>query len=275
MNTRTFSHGCIFALLLASLMSSSCVSGPGSAQIQTFSGCETWQGGIVRGPKGQRRIAIVFTGHTYAEGAETILDELAKHHVHGSFFLTGTFLTNAQFAPLVRRMKTEGHYLGPHSDVHLLYCDWNAPYKAIVTRQQFEADLGANAAKLPEPFSHGSGAPRFFLPAFEHYNSEIANWSAGEGFTLVNYTPGTRSSADYTGEADRDFVSSQAIFDSILKREREGPHGLNGFILLLHLGSGPGRTDKFADRFGALLDNLSAKGYEFVRIDELLALQQK
>jgi len=42
------------------------------------------------------------------------------------------------------------------------------------------------------------------------------------------------------------------------------------FILLLHIGSGPGRADKFPARFGALLDYLAAKGYQFVRVDELL-----
>ena len=45
---------------------------------------------------------------------------------------------------------------------------------------------------------------------------------------------------------------------------------MNGFILLLHIGSGPGRTDKFPTRFGELLDYLAGKGYEFVRVDELL-----
>ena len=39
------------------------------------------------------------------------------------------------------------------------------------------------------------------------------------GLTLVNLSPGTRSAADYTGEGDRSFVSSQAILDSILRRE--------------------------------------------------------
>ena len=50
---------------------------------------------------------------------------------------------------------------------------------------------------------------------------------------------------------------------------------MNGFILLLHVGSGPGRHDKFHDRFGELLDYLDSKGYQFVRVDELLNPAQK
>jgi peptidoglycan/xylan/chitin deacetylase (PgdA/CDA1 family) len=91
------------------------------------------------------------------------------------------------------------------------------------------------------------------------------------GLTVVNYSPGTRSNADYTGEADSNFVSSKAIYDSILRKEQQDPNGLNGFILLLHIGSGPGRTDKFSARFGALLDYLADKRYTLVRVDELLA----
>jgi hypothetical protein len=83
-------------------------------------------------------------------------------------------------------------------------------------------------------------------------------------------TCATRSNADCTREGDKDFISSASIFDSILKRDREDPAGLNGFLRLFHIGSGPGRADKFHTRFGELLDNLEGRGYRFVRIDELL-----
>jgi peptidoglycan/xylan/chitin deacetylase (PgdA/CDA1 family) len=87
---------------------------------------------------------------------------------------------------------------------------------------------------------------------------------------LVNFTPGTKSNADYTGEAERNFVPSQQIYESILAREHEDPAGLNGYLLLLHIGAGPGRADKMHDRLGSLLDALSARSYRFVRVDELL-----
>lgn len=229
--------------------------------------CEMREGGIIRGPQSAKRLALVFTAHEYAEGGEVILDELRRHHAKGSFFLTGDFLRRPEFESLVERIAREGHYVGPHSDKHLLYCAWERPYRTLVSREEFGRDLLDNVEALP-------GLARtntFFLPAFEHYNREIADWANQNlGWTIVNYTPGTRANADYTGEADRNFVSSSAIFDSILQREREDPHGLNGFILLLHLGSGPGRADKFHRRFGELLDTLSAKGYDFVRVDELL-----
>ncbi len=259
--------------------------------------CEMRDGAIVRGPTGRRAIALVFTGHEFAEGDEIILDDLAKHEAKASFFFTGDLMSNLSFDPLVEQIISGDHLLGPHSDKHLLYCSWDADRKTLVTQEQFRKDLEANRAKIRkavgllterrelsppdlamlEQFRKRYGIEgdsnypiRYFLPPYEHYNRQIADWTAELDMTLINYTPGTRSNADYTGEADKNFVSSQVIFDSILKREREDPNGLNGFILLLHIGAGPGRADKFHTRFGELLDVLAAKGYQFVRVDELL-----
>ena len=231
--------------------------------------CEMRDGGIVRGPKDRKRVALTFTGHGYAEGGETILQELARHHGKASFFLTGEFLTNTNFVSLVQRIVRDGHYLGPHSDKHLLYCSWEADRKTLVSYDQFIQDLESNLDKITR-FGVDKAKVGYFLPAYEHYNRQIVAWTELSQKILINFTPGTRSNADYTGEADKNFVSSQAIFDSIVAGEQQDPHGLNGFILLLHIGSGPERKDKFHARFGELLDYLAGKGYQFVRVDELL-----
>lgn len=232
--------------------------------------CEMRDGAIVRGPKDRKRIALVFTGHEFAEGAETVLSELDRHHARASFFVTGAFVDNPKFKSLIERITEARHYLGPHSDKHLLYCDGVQSEKTLVTQLEFQRDLEANVWKLSGSDNPDQIPARYFFPAFEHYNRRIADWTRHAGWELISFTPGTCSTADYTGESDKNFVSSQAVLDSILKREQEDPHGLNGFILLLHLGAGPGRADKFHARFGELLDWLSAKGYECVRVDELL-----
>ena len=140
---------------------------------------------------------------------------------------------------------------------------------AVENDAEFQADLESNLKKI-ERFGVKRPQIRYFLPPYEHYNQEIVDWAKAMGLTVVNFTPGTRSNADYTGEADSNFVSSKVIFDSILRKEQQDPNGLNGFFLLVHIGSGPGRADKFPARFGELLDYLAGKGYGFVRVDELL-----
>ena len=182
-------------------------------------------------------------------------------------------LAGEMLPEMIQRIAAEGHYFSVHSDQHLLYCSWDKERKTLVTREEFQADVKTNYRRY-EQLKLKKPAGPFFIPPFEHYNQQIVDWAGALGFTVINYTPGTRSNADYTGEADQNFVPSQTILDSIIKREQTDPHGLNGFILLLHIGSGPGRADKFHARFGELLDYLTGKGYEFVRVDELLAPSQ-
>lgn len=226
-------------------------------------------GGIIRGPKNTRQIALEFTSGGFAEGGTIILDQLKKHQAKASFFFTGDFFTNAENKSLARRLLREGHYLGPHSDTHPLYCPWSGPKTTLVTKEFFTADLENNIQKI-ERVGVKRKQMKFWIPPFEHYNEEIVSWSHELGLTLINFSPGTRSNADYTEDDAKNFVSSQVIYESILKKEQEDPKGLNGFLLLLHFGVGPKRTDKMHERFGALLDELQKRGYEFVRVDELL-----
>ncbi|HEY1683377.1 MAG TPA: polysaccharide deacetylase family protein [Tepidisphaeraceae bacterium] len=258
---------CAFFVLLLTVLTCATQASSPRAEFQIESGA------IVRGPTNSRQIALVFTAHTYAEGADAMCHSLESHHAHASFFLTGDFLINPQFAPIVRRIIHDGDYIGPHSDKHLLYCDWGKDRKTLVSQEQFNHDVDANLHKI-EHFGIPRAQITCFLPAYEQPNEQIADWSQQLGLTLINYTPGTRSNADYTSEKDRNFVSSQAIYDSILKKEQSDSHGLNGFILLLHLGVGPTRSDKFTGHFDALLDYLQKRGYQFVRVDDLLGIRK-
>ena len=61
---------------------------------------------------------------------------------------------------------------------------------------------------------------------------------------------------------------SEKLRDDILAYEQKAPHGLCGFILLLHVGSE--RKDPFHPQLGSLCDLLKQRGYEFVRVDKLL-----
>lgn len=227
------------------------------------------QGGITRGDKTSKRMALIFTGDEFAEGGSVIADALQKHKVKASFFLTGRFYRTRANRQIIERLKREGHYLGPHSDQHLLYADWNDRSKNLVTREQFERDLNDNLAAM-RPFGLDRKQVPYFMPPYEWYNDDISTWSMRMGYQIVNFTPGTRSNADYTPDDDKNYISSDAIMARIKEYEGKDPSGLNGFILLTHIGSGPQRSDKFHERIDDLIGWLKLKGYLAVRIDELL-----
>jgi len=123
-------------------------------------------------------------------------------------------------------------------------------------------------------FSIDENDAEFFLPPYEWYNDSISRWTKDAGFQLINFTHGTRSNADYTTPEMESYLSSGEIFQSIVNYESSSVIGLNGFILLIHIGTAPERTDKFYDHLDKLINFLSQKGYEFQRIDELLSMEK-
>ncbi len=245
---------------------------PGLNRPVVHEACTLDHGGVMRGPRDARRLALIFTGGDYGEGAETILDALRERGVPAAFFLTGGFLDAPGNAPAIRRMVAEGHDLGPHSDAHLLYCPWEDRSRTLVTRDEFRRDLLENLRKLHR-FGADPAKFGFFVPPYEWYNRQIVDWCSQLGLTVISFTPGTRCQADWAPEGHRAFVSSAGIAETVLTYESSRPDGLNGFLLLMHLGSGPGRTDKFHSHVGPLIDALAARGYRFVRVGQLLAGQ--
>ena len=149
-----------------------------------------------------------------------------------------------------------------------MYCDWSNRDSLLVSENEFREDLDKNYAELNR-FGLSKKKARYFLPPYEWYNDSIAAWTKKAGLRLVNYTPGTLSHADYTTPADKNYRSSATIYESILDYERKHPAGLNGFILLMHIGTDEKRKDKFYRRLPSILQWLKAEGYQLVRIDAL------
>ncbi|MGB7296010.1 MAG: polysaccharide deacetylase family protein [Candidatus Aminicenantales bacterium] len=227
------------------------------------------EGGIIRGDVSEKRIALVFTGHEFAEGGDFIREVLRQKEIRAGFFFTGDFYREEKNAALIGRLREDGHYLGPHSDKHLLYCSWENRRQLLVTREEFSDDILRNY-QVMEAFGIAKEEAPFFIPPYEWFNEEIVNWAKELGLVLCNYTPGTLSSADYTTPEMSGYRSSERIFQSIFDHERSDGHGLNGFILLFHIGTHPDRTDKFYRRFDELLNGLLAMDYRLVGIDDLL-----
>lgn len=227
-------------------------------------------GAITRGKKTEKKIALVFTGDEFADGGEIINEILLAEKVKASFFLTGRFYKSAKFKNLITTLKSNGNYLGAHSDAHLLYNDWTKRDSLLVSELQFKTDLIWNYGAM-EKFGIRMDSARYFLPPYEWYNKQIADWTSQMDLQLINFTSGTRSNADYTyPEMGKSYRTSDEIYQSIIDYEKNNTDGLNGFILLLHLGTDPRRKDKFYRKLPELIDYLHKEGYELVKINDLL-----
>lgn len=223
-------------------------------------------GGIIRMDSTERTVYLVFTGHEFADGGGEIRATLRKQGITASFFFTGDFYRTKRYKSLIAGLRSDGHYLGGHSDRHLLYAPWERRDSLLVGREVFDADLKANYQAMASHGIRREDAP-YFLPPYEWYNKTIAWWTAQAGLTLVNFTPGTFSNADYTTPSmGARYLSSDSILTRILRREAESVSGLNGHLLLMHIGTDPERTDKFHRRLEDLIRELKRRGYSFGRL---------
>jgi len=225
------------------------------------------QGAAIRMNAKEKKVYLIFSAHEFGEGGFAIEKSLLKTGAKGSFFFTGDFYRNKQNRMLIKQLITDGHYLGAHSDKHLLYADWNNRDSLLVTQTDFEKDLRNNFKEL-KAFGIAANKANFFLPPYEWYNKATVSWANQMGLTTVNFTPGIRSNADYMTPDMPGYRSSDQIMKDLKQFEIKDPNGLNGTLVLIHLGTSPLRTDKFYLKLDEFLEYLKGKGYQFCKLGE-------
>lgn len=233
----------------------------------------TWtldHGGVIRGDTSEKKIALIFTGGDYGEGTEHILDVLRRQGIHASLFVTGSYVEQPELQTLLRRAVAEGNYVGPHSHAHLLYAPWEDRSQTLVTQEEFCGDLDQNISGLRALGALQGDGLIYFIPPFEWFNEDQVAWARSMNMLLFNFTPGIGSHRDWAPEGHAVFRPSEQIMRDILDFEATDEHGLNGALMLMHLGSL--REDKMHRLLEPLIEELKQRGYEFVRVDEMLAV---
>ena len=219
-------------------------------------------GAIIRINPEERNIYLVFTADSLFEGIDPVYEILKEHQIAGSFFFTGNFLRNREHKKVIKKIIKEGHYVGPHSDKHQLYCDRRNKDSTLITFEEFKTDLENNYKELEKYGIHKDEAT-FFMPPYEWYNSEIVNWCRKLALDVVNFTPGTGTDADITTPEMDNYKSSEEIWSNLKIFEEYQPEHLNGAILLIHLGTSTNRKDKFYHLLDEIIEYCYTNGYRF------------
>jgi endoglucanase len=223
------------------------------------------KGAIVRMDTTKKEIWLCFTAHNFTDGFDIVTRTLSDHRIKASFFLTGDFCNTS--AKIVESLKKDGHYIGPHSDKHLLYCSWEKRDSLLVTRNEFLSDLEQNYEAL-EKIGIDRSKAKVFLPPYEWYNDTIARWTKNAGLKLVNISSGTITNQDWTfPEKGKPYFSGDSLMQNFSVFEKKS--GLNGYILLIHPGTDPRRTDKLYLRLDSILSYLEKKNYTFHSFSEI------
>ncbi|MCW5828690.1 MAG: polysaccharide deacetylase family protein [Deltaproteobacteria bacterium] len=230
---------------------------------------------IERGPTDRREIGLTFDGDS-AEGAEVILDTLRQKRIQTTIFLTGKFMD--ENPGLVRQMVQDGHEVGNHTQTHphLTTYEQNNRHdtRPEVTREWFNEELLRPEARFEE--ITGVQMAKIWRAPYGEVNAQILRWAHELGYRHVGWTRDyTRSltldSLDWViNRSDRNYQPGAKIIDRLLDFERQSKAGVNGGIVLMHLGTRRPIDDSVGLHLPRLIDEWRDRGYRFVKVSTWL-----
>ena len=223
------------------------------------------QGAAIRIDPDSKKIYLCFTADVNFNGAPAIIRTLDKHGIKGNFFLTGNCLRTEANRESIEKLVKGGHYVGGHSDNHVLYADWGADRKTLMSADSIITDLRRNYAELAKFGVQPVDAP-YFLPGYEHYNTFSVNILEAMGVQVVNYTPGTGTAADYTIPSMKNYRDVRTLIDNLYGFEKK--EGLGGALVLIHPGILDERPEgeRLYNHLDEIIRTLKKKGYTFDRL---------
>ncbi len=185
------------------------------------------------------QIALTFDAAWGNEDTAKILSILEKNQVPVTFFMTGGWVD--AYPDDVKAILAAGHDLGNHSENH--------KNMSQLSTDEMRSELTAVHDKVKAL----TGYDMFlFRPPYGDYSNEVIQTAASLGYYSIQWDVDSLDWKDY-GVA--------SIIDTVTNHAHLG----NGSIILCHNGA------KYtADALEELIATLRGKGYEFVRVSDLI-----
>lgn len=182
----------------------------------------------------EKRIAITFDDGPHRLYTPKLLDGLKERGIHATFFLVGENIGNNE--ALVKRMAEEGHLIGNHTFSHVQ-----------LTKMKKE-DACREVQQTNERICAVTGAPVLYIrPPYGSWNDEL------QAEIPMTVTLWNLDSEDWKSK------NTGKIVELVESEAKEGS------IILLH-----DIFDTSVEAALRIVDDLTAQGYTFVTVDELL-----
>jgi len=195
------------------------------------------------------RVALTFDDGPMPQSTPAVLDALAQVQAPAAFFVIGQNVV--QHPNLLRRIDAEGHLVANHSYDHHRQGLWG--FNAYWRRQLDDTD---------DAIAHAIGKrPAMFRPPMGMKHWHMMTEAVWGGHATVTWS---RRAIDGGARPPK----KQRIVKRLLKAQ-------DGDVLLLHDGHEPSRPrsrQTTADAVVPLVNQLRDRGFEIVRLDELLDL---
>lgn len=185
------------------------------------------------------QIALTFDAAWGNEDTAAILSVLEKNQVPVTFFMTGGWVD--AYPDDVKAILAAGHDLGNHSENH--------KNMSQLSTDEMRNELTAVHDKVKAL----TGYEMFlFRPPYGDYSNEVIQTAASLGYYSIQWDVDSLDWKDY---------GAASIIDTVTNHAHLG----NGSIILCHNGA------KYtAEALDELISTLRGKGYEFVRVSDLI-----
>jgi peptidoglycan/xylan/chitin deacetylase (PgdA/CDA1 family) len=224
-----------------------------------------------------RIVALTFDGGSQSNAAEDILDTLKSRNVKATVFLSGGFIR--AFPDVVRRFAAEGHETGNHTFSHPHLTAWEQDHTHTTLPAVSAAFLCQELSRTDTLYYllTGSHLSPIWRAPYGEKNRSICEWVQGCGYLHIGWRQGKSwrqglDSNDWIeGEETPGFHTPEEVLKKIMDMAQEQPHGINGGIILMHLGTVRKDPKTQMHRLlGKLIDDLRGLGYTFATVSEML-----
>lgn len=185
------------------------------------------------------QVALSFDAAWGNEDTQTILDILAAHNVKVTFFMTGGWVE--KYPEDVKKIAAAGHDLGNHSENH--------KNMSQLGTEEMKSEL----MEVHEKVKNLTGYEMtLFRPPYGDYSNEVIQTATSLGYYSIQWDVDSLDWKDY---------GVDSIVDTVCNHKHLG----NGSIILCHNGA------KYtAQALDTLITTLQDKGYEFVKVSDLI-----
>jgi peptidoglycan/xylan/chitin deacetylase (PgdA/CDA1 family) len=215
----------------------------------------------------EKIVAFTFDGGSSNKGTQQILDILRDQGLKCTIFLTGQFIEN--YPDLVRQIIADGHEIANHSYNHPhftnLEINGQNTTRNKINRAFLEHQLNITDSLFYLKFKMRM-KPLWRAP-YGEINREILFWAAELGYRHIGWSYRCDSWDWVADRSSQLYRSAAEIKKHFLDIEKK--NGLNGKIILMHLGSE--RQDDFPySTLASLITELKSRGYTFLQVSQLL-----
>ncbi len=187
-------------------------------------------------------VAMTFDDGPHAANTPRLLDMLKQRKIHATFFMVGQCV--AEFPDIVKRIVAEGHEVANHS--------WSHPQLSSMS----ESSVRDQLQKTHDAIIAACGVtPKVMRPPYGAFTARQRAWSHGEwGYKCILWD---------VDPLDWKVRNAEHVKNEILKAT------VPGSIILAH-----DIHKSTIDAMPETLDGLLAKGFKFVTVSELLAMDK-